>query len=325
MLKDIYGRSISYLRVSLTERCNLKCGYCYGNAANCIESKESLSSRFILKIIHAFSRLGVDKIRFTGGEPLLREDLAEIIEETSHIGKFGIIGLTTNGVSLAPKLDRLVAAGLNRLNISLDSLDRKTYAAISGRDCLASVLTAINQALTYDEFGYVKINVVVMKGINDNEAPKFAEWALEMNIDLRFIEFMPAYKSGWSEDLFVGEEEIKALIGLDLIPVPTEKSRSGPARSFRYRDFPGKISFVSAVSRGFCGNCNRLRLTSNGELIGCLFDRRSVNLMSHIRESDSVEEIAARLRDIFDQKLYRKSPEINIADGCGPAMRGIGG
>jgi cyclic pyranopterin phosphate synthase len=222
-------------------------------------------------------------------------------------------------------LDSLVKAGLNRLNISLDSLDKKTYTEITGRDCLQSVLDTIDLALGYDVFGLIKINIVTMRGVNDTEAPEFAEWALDKNIDLRFIEFMPGYKSGWGEELFVGEDEIRKLIGLDLEPIQINEANSGPARSYRYRDYPGRISFISAVSRGFCGSCNRLRLTSGGDLVGCLFDDKSVNLSAIAEEYESVEEMASLLNKIFTEQLYRKSPDMKIVNGCKPAMRELGG
>ncbi|UCE66377.1 MAG: GTP 3',8-cyclase MoaA [Candidatus Zixiibacteriota bacterium] len=325
ILKDIYGRSISYLRVSLTEKCNLKCGYCYGGPGNGGVLKPQLSDDALFKLIKAFSFMGIDKIRYTGGEPLLRERVADMIKETSKIESFKIIGLTTNGVLLGPRLDSLVGAGLNRLNISLDSLDRKTYAGITGKDCLGSILDAIDLALQYDVFGHIKINIVVMRGINHNEAPRFAEWALDKKIDLRFIEFMPGYKSGWGEELFVGEDEIKKRIGIKLDPLSIGESNSGPAKSFRYGDYPGRISFISAVSRGFCVNCNRLRLTSKGDLVGCLFDSKSVNLGAVVENSDSIEEIASVLKKIFAEQLYRKSPDVKIINGCEPSMRKIGG
>ena len=325
ILKDIYGRSISYLRVSLTEKCNLKCGYCYGGSRNGGDLKPRLSDDALFKLIKAFSFMGIDKIRYTGGEPLLRENVEDIVKETSKIDSVKIIGLTTNGTLLGPQLDSLVRAGLNRLNISLDSLDRKTYAGITGKDCLESVLNAVDLALQYDVFGHIKINIVVMRGINDGEAPKFAEWALGKKIDLRFIEFMPAYKSGWGEELFVGEDEIRKRIGLKLEPLSINESNSGPAKSFRYEDYPGRISFISAVSRGFCESCNRLRLTSKGDLVGCLFDSKSVNLGAVAENSDSIEKIGSVLKKIFEEQLYRKSPDTKITNGCKPAMREIGG
>jgi cyclic pyranopterin phosphate synthase len=325
MLTDIYGRSISYLRISLTERCNLQCAYCYGDISNCLAPKTFLSDTGLLKLINAFTFLGIDKIRYTGGEPLLRENIADIIEETSKLNSINIIGLTTNGTLLGPRLDSLVRAGLNRLNISLDSLDRNTYAEITGHDRLYTVLDAVDRALGYDIFDRIKINVVVMRGINDTEAPEFVEWAIDKKIDLRFIEFMPAYNSGWGDELFVGEDEIKDRIGLDLKAVSNANLNSGPARSYEYRDYPGRISFVSALSRGFCKSCNRLRLTSKGDLVGCLFDNRSVNLAGLVENNDSIEKVAVKLKGIFDRQLYRKPPGIGISYACNPVMREIGG
>jgi cyclic pyranopterin phosphate synthase len=164
-----------------------------------------------------------------------------------------------------------------------------------------------------------------MRGINDGEAPKFVEWALGKKIDLRFIEFMPGYRSGWGEELFVGEDEIRKRIGLELEPLTTNESNSGPSRSFKYRDYPGRISFISAISRGFCGNCNRLRLTSRGDLVGCLFDSSSINIGSVAGNNDSAEEIATALKKVFEEQLHRKAPDTKIVDGCRPAMREIGG
>lgn len=325
MLKDKFGRLISYLRVSLTEKCNLNCGYCYGNSVCDGESPERLSDSDLLKLIKAFSILGVDKVRFTGGEPLLRKSVVELIQKTSELSVIRVIGLTTNGILLAGMLDSLIDAGLNRLNISLDSLDRATYNNITGKDRIADVLEAIDLAERSQVFGHVKVNVVVMRGINDHEIPRFAEWALPRNIDLRFIEFMPANSPGWGEELFVGEDEIRRKLNLKLEPLIMENLRSGPARVFKHGDFPGRIGFVSAISRSFCAKCNRLRLTSRGDLLGCLYDGSSIELGPIVKETGSIDELASMIEYSFKEKLYRKSPDINIMNGFKPSMREIGG
>jgi cyclic pyranopterin phosphate synthase len=325
MLKDKFNRSITYLRVSLTEKCNLNCGYCYGNSACGGESPRSLSDSDLLKLIGAFSILGVDKIRFTGGEPLLRKGIIDLIRRTSGMKVFRVIGLTTNGVLLAGMLESLIEAGLNRLNISLDSLDRDTYKKITGKDSLSDVLEAVDRAESSGAFGHVKINVVVMRGINDHEIPRFAQWALPRKIDLRFIEFMPANSPGWGEDLFVGEDEIRQKTGLELEPLIKDSLSSGPARIYKQGDFPGRIGFVSAISRSFCVKCNRLRLTSRGDLVGCLYDGSSIELGSLIKEAGSIDNLAMNIERSFREKLYRKSPDINIDSGFKPSMRDIGG
>lgn len=325
ILKDIYGRSISYLRVSLTEKCNLNCGYCYGNSTCSAEYPERLSDIDLLKLIEAFSILGVDKVRFTGGEPLLRKSIVELIRKTSELNVIRVIGLTTNGILLVGMLDSLIDAGLNRLNVSLDSLDRVTYKNITGKDRIADVLEAIDLAEQSQAFGHVKVNVVVMRGINDHEIPLFAKWALPRNIDLRFIEFMPANSPGWGEELFVGEDEIRQKTDLELEPLLINNLSAGPAKIYKHRDYPGRIGFVSAISRSFCARCNRLRLTSRGDLLGCLYNGSSIKIGPIVKETGSIDELARMIEYSFKEKLYRKSPDINIMNGFKPSMREIGG
>jgi len=284
-----------------------------------------LSDDDLLKLIEAFSILGVNKVRFTGGEPLLRRGIVDLVRRTSKSGVFRVIGLTTNGVLLANMLEALIQAGLNRLNVSLDSLDSDTYKKITGKDRLADVLEAIDLAERSQAFGHVKINVVVMRGINDHEIPRFADWALPRNIDLRFIEFMPAKSPGWGEELFVGEEEIRRKTGLELEPMLTDSLSAGPANIYKHGEHPGRVGFVSAISRSFCARCNRLRLTSRGDLVGCLYDGSALKLAPIIKETKSIEELAGIIERSFSEELYRKSPDENITNGFKPSMRDIGG
>lgn len=322
---DAYGRKITYLRVSLTKECNLRCGYCYGGLICPEDESPRLSDIEIIEIIRAFALLGINKIRFTGGEPLLRKGIVDLIKGTSCIEGVKIIALTTNGVLLSSKLDGLVEAGLNRLNVSLDSPNRDTYKQITGSDCLKRVLTAIELAENCGRFGYIKVNVVVMKGINDTEIPDFVRWALPKKIDLRFIEFMPVDKSSWKDGIFLPEDEIKSRIGLKLDPVLIDTSSSGPAVTYRHKGFPGRISFISAVSRGFCHTCNRLRLTSEGCLVGCLFGESSIELKPLIENSASAENLSLMIKDIVRAKYFRKSPDQSIFACAEPSMRSIGG
>jgi len=164
-----------------------------------------------------------------------------------------------------------------------------------------------------------------MRGINVSEIKAFADWAIVRNIDLRFIEFMPAKGSGWGEDLFIGEEEIKKSIGFELQPVSKNNSNSGPSKSYRYKSYPGRISFISALSRGFCDKCNRLRLKSTGDLIGCLFDSSSFNITKIARDNIPIEDLALSIAGVFSKNIYRKSPDDNIIHGQQPSMRDIGG
>ncbi len=324
-LVDFLGRSITYLRVSLTPRCNLRCGYCYGSVSDFDSGDGELTNDEVLRLIQAFEMFGVDKVRFTGGEPLLRRGIIDLVEQTVALDRISLVALSTNGLLLEPLLPSLIDSGLNRLNISLDSLDKETYRMITGKDGVERVCKNIESAERSGAFPWVKINTVVMRGINDGEIRAFAEWALNRKIDLRFIEFMPAKNSGWTEKLYVPELEIHQKIGLQLEEEETNFGSSGPARRYRYRDYPGRISLISAVSRSFCNSCNRLRLTSKGELVGCLFQAGRVDLKEPLRKGATDEEIASYIMGLTVQSWFRRMPDtVSIAD-YKPSMKDIGG
>ncbi len=324
-LIDSLNRRITYLRVSLTEQCNFRCGYCYGSVDKPEMNKQRSSDKDISRLISIFASLGVNKVRFTGGEPLLREGIIDIVKRTSELNGIATIGMTTNGYRLNRFLRPLIDAGLNRLNISLDTLDRGNFKAITGIDGLDRVCSSIDEAEKSGVFEYVKINSVIMIGINDSEIPRFVEWALPRKIDLRFIEFMPTDQSGWGKHLFVSEDEIKNRTGIDLKEVSSGDQSNGPARSYSYENYPGRISFISAVSRCFCDGCNRLRLTSRGELLGCLFQDKKIDLKTYLDDGLTDDEIAKKIRMAVCGLDFRRSPgEVSIAD-TQPFMRGIGG
>lgn len=324
-LVDFLGRSITYLRVSLTRRCNLRCGYCYGPVGDSRSGEGSLTNGKILRLLKAFEMVGVDKVRFTGGEPLLRRGIIDLVEQTAALERISLVALTTNGLLLEPILPSLIDAGLNRLNISLDSLDKKTYRMITGIDGLERVRQSIESAEKSGAFPWVKVNTVVMRGINYGEIEAFAEWALKRKIDLRLIEYMPAKNSGWGRELYVSESEIRQKVGLQLEEEKTDLERGGPARRYRYGDYPGRISFISAVSRGFCNSCNRLRLTSRGELVGCLYREDKDDLTGLLEKETTDEEIASYIMELTTKSWFRRTPaSISIAD-YKPSMKDIGG
>jgi cyclic pyranopterin phosphate synthase len=279
----------------------------------------------LLRLIKAFGILGIDKVRFTGGEPLLRLGITGLVERTAALEKISLVALTTNGLILEPILPSLIDAGLNRLNISLDTLDRKTYRMITGTDGLERVRQSIESAEKSGAFPWVKVNTVVMRGINDGEIEVFAEWALKRKIDLRLIEYMPAKNSGWGRELYVSESEIRQKAGIQLEEEKTDLERGGPARRYRYRDYPGRISFISAVSRSFCNSCNRLRLTSNGELVGCLFRKDKADLTKLLRKETSDEEIASHIMELAVKSWFRRTPASISTSDYKPSMRNIGG
>ena len=324
-LIDFMGRPITYLRVSLTERCNLRCGYCYGSSDGPEMDRGHLSNREMARLIESFVALGISKIRFTGGEPLLREGIVDIVTETSALDDITLIGLTTNGLRLNRLLPSLIDAGLNRLNVSLDSLNRDAFRVITGVDGFEEVYSGIIEAEKSGVFPLIKINTVVMRGVNDDETCLMARWALNHKIDIRFIEFMPTHKSGWGTDLFVGEEEIRSKIGIELEEDRISIQNSGPARTFRFRDYPGRISFISAMSRGFCNHCNRLRLTASGRLIGCLFREKYLDLKDLLNIGRDSGFLKERIYRAVVSREFRRIPGKISIDRFKPSMRRIGG
>ncbi len=324
-LIDLMGRPITYLRVSLTQRCNLRCGYCYGSDKTLPGSDRQLPFSGILRLIQAFASLGVTKVRFTGGEPLLRPGIVDLVRQTSALEGISLVGLTTNGLILEPILSSLIKAGLNCLNISLDTLSRETFQKITGVDGFDRVYSAIISAEKSRAFDRVKVNTVVMREVNDDEIRRFALWALKRRIDLRFIEFMPTHESGWAKALFVGEDKIKSRIGLNLTEVLIEGNNLGPATSYSLPGALGRISFISAVSRSFCGRCNRLRLTSKGYLLGCLFMNNGADLKQLLADGANIDEIARHICDVVATPGFRRSPREPSIIGFNPFMRKVGG
>jgi molybdenum cofactor biosynthesis protein A len=319
------GRPVTYLRVSLTRQCNLRCCYCYGSGGPPLTEESQLPSSDLIRLIRAFLTLGISKVRFTGGEPLLRREIVDIVRQTASLEGISLIGLTTNGLTLEPILSELASAGLNCLNVSLDTLDRAVFRKITGVDGFDRVYSAITAAEKSRAFDTIKINTVVMRGVNDGEIRRFARWALNRRIDLRFIEFMPVKGSYWGEGLSVCEDEIRSRIGLDLQEKPAACSNPGPATSYGLPGAPGRISFISAVSRNFCDSCNRLRLTSRGELLGCLFSHKSFDLKRMLFDGANSNEIAGYIRNIIATPGFRRlHEETSLLEG-NSFMRKVGG
>jgi len=322
-LYDSLGRQISYLRVSLTDKCNFKCHYCYDTE----DSKtfhEKLADDDLITIIKAFNLLGVSRIRLTGGEPLLRPSIIEIIKRISRIKGIDLIGLTTNGYLLPSKIQDLIKAGITRLNVSIDSLNPTNFKKITGCHGLSQVLAGIQFAELSGAFPWVKVNTVIMRGINDHEIKNFINWGLDKRIDLRFIEYMPTQGAFWSTERYIAEEEMHQKIGMKLIPDTNTKDINGPARRYRVKGYPGRISFISAVSREFCKTCNRLRLTSSGELYGCLFRNKRVSLLPVLHDKGTVREVADFIQHVTSSEGFRRIPGINACD-FRPSMKAVGG
>lgn len=308
-MKDSFNRKIDYLRISVTDRCNLRCIYCMPEEGikNLLPHDEILSYEEILQIIKVATTIGISKIRITGGEPLLRKNIESFIERVSRVDGIKDIGITTNGVLLKKYAKVLHEAGLKRVNVSLDSLDQNKFRTITRLGSLKEVLEGIEEAQRVG-LNPVKINVVVMRGINDDEIEKFAMWSMDVPYQIRFIEFMPIGHNNWKKELFISTEEIKnkieSTVG-SLMPVQIKKS--GPAEYFMLEGAKGLIGFISPLSTHICVRCNRLRLTPEGKLRLCLFSDKEIDLKGALRGGASEDEIRQILIKAVQLKPQRAS------------------
>lgn len=290
-LYDRFGRPFEYLRVSVTDLCNLRCVYCMPEeGVPWLPHAEILSFEELAAVVEAAAACGVWKVRLTGGEPLVRKDIARLVERVAKIPGIRDLSMTTNGVLLAPLARDLVQAGLRRINVSLDTLDPVKFRRIARRGDLGSVLAGIDQAQS-SGLAPVKVNTVVMGGVNDGEAAALAALSLDRAIDVRFIEYMPllegkdCVRSPAAFQFVSGQatrERIEARFG-PLVPEETGDAARGPAEMWRIPGAAGRVGFISAMSAPFCKRCDRLRLAANGELRSCLLDGGTVDLKSILR------------------------------------------
>jgi GTP 3',8-cyclase len=289
-LTDRLGRPVEDLRVSLTDRCNLRCRYCmpreiFGADHAFLEREELLSFEELTRVLSAFVDLGVSKLRLTGGEPLLRKDLPELIAMLSPLEGLRDIALTTNGILLPRVADQLVAAGLQRVTVSLDALDDATFRAVADTPLsVSAVLEGIDAAITAG-LSPVKVNAVMQRGVNDDQVEGLAEWARETGVILRYIEFMDVgTTNGWVRDRVVPAADIVRRIHARWPIEPLEATREGEvAERYRYLDGAGEVGIVASVTRPFCRSCNRARLSAIGELYTCLFAGEGHDLRGVVR------------------------------------------
>ena len=306
-LVDLFARSISYLRVSLTDQCNLRCIYCTPKEINeKLPCGELLSYEEMLRVIKIAVELGIRKVRLTGGEPLVRKNVVSFIRRLAAIDNLDDIRLTTNGVMLEKLAGDLFDAGIRKLNISLDTLKRDRYKEITGKDFFDQVWRGILKVQTIG-FRPIKINMVALRGVNDDELVDFASLCLSHDLQIRFIEFMPIGTGTiWGEEKYISAEEIKKRISVlgELAEVQTPRM-DGPARLFRFkgaRAGRGSIGFISPISHKFCDQCNRLRLTSEGKLRSCLLTDQETDLKSILRSGGSDEDVKkALVQTILDK------------------------
>ena len=304
-IRDRYDRIIDYMRISVTDRCNLRCIYCMPHEGiSPLRWKELLNDDEIVRVVKIAAHLGVGKIRITGGEPLMRQDLSRLIESLRNVDGIEDISLTTNGRLLKRYAHSLADAGLNRVNVSLDSLRRDRYREITRGGEIGEVFEGIHEA---EKAGLlpIKINMIPIKGVNEDEINEFAMLTLQTPYQVRFIEWMPIGPgNGWKREKYVSTDEIKIRLSAIAPLVPVKMRKSGPARYFRFEDALGIIGFISPISHHFCESCNRLRLTADGKLRPCLFSEAEIDLKPLLRNGAADHEI---------EKLLKRSVEIKPA------------
>jgi cyclic pyranopterin phosphate synthase len=325
-LQDKFGRQITDLRISVTDRCNFRCIYCRSaDPENYQQHDKILSWPELERLARIFRNLGIQRVRVTGGEPLVRPGVEDFISRLSQIG-FPDISMTTNGHQLVERCEKLIAAGLKRINISLDSLDPARFEKITRTKTFASVMAGID-AVQNSFLSPAKINAVLVRGFNDDEVESFAEFARDRGVIMRFIEFMPLDADRhWSRNAMIPATEIYQRIHArwPLQQIPNEPSET--ARKYRFADgAPGEIGLIAPVTQPFCGHCSRIRLTADGKLRTCLFSKEDHDLRSLLRENASEQDLSTYIRSIVDEK--EKGHRINEPDFISPSrtMVFIGG
>ncbi len=331
LLVDSHGRVLRDLRVSITDRCNFRCLYCLPETEEAADfyrnrfvpagivspvgtpiqrqwkpESKILTYEEIARVVRIFAELGIRKLRLTGGEPLLRREVEKLVGLVSAVPGIEDLALTTNGFLFAKKAQALKAAGLKRISFSMDSLDPGNFKRMTGRDGLDEVLAGIRLA---QEIGLnpVKVNAVVIRGLNDHEIEALAEFAREHDLSFRFIEFMPLdSKRSWQRDLVVPSREIlqRLQARFQFVPVVSE-NKSETARRWRFEDGRGEIGLIAPVSEPFCGHCNRIRLTADGQIRTCLFSLHEHDLRIRLRSGESDEDLKAFIREVVGHKEDR--------------------
>ncbi len=324
-LVDSFGRKHTYLRISVTDRCNLRCQYCMPpEGLDWKKKSEILTYEEMLRIARVFVDLGIKKIRITGGEPLVRKDLDLFIKQISELPGIQTIAMTTNGVLLADKAQALKDAGLQALNISLDTLKEDRFKEITKRDDFQNVINGINAALDHG-FSPLKVNVVLIKGFNDDEILDFIDYVKERPINIRFIEYMPFKDNHWSADGVCTYADTKALIETKHKLTALSLEEGAVAKDFAIADYAGTVSFVTSMTESFCASCNRLRLTADGSMKSCLFYPAELNLRDTLRAGISDEGLAKIIQDAVWQKPEAHPPAEEILADQNRAMISIGG
>ncbi len=325
-LIDTFGRAHNNLRISVTDRCNLRCTYCMAEEVTFLDKGELLSFEEIARFVRAAAPLGIDKVRLTGGEPLMRRDLPRLVRLLNEVEGIRDIGLTTNGLLLADQAQALHDAGLRRINVSLDTLDPGRFRQLTRRDGLEKVIDGILAAKRAG-FQPVKVNAVSIRGITEHEVVPLARFARQHGFEMRFIEYMPIGADQWERGKVYFAHEIIEQLERDVAPLaPAEDyDPRAPAMDFCYTDGSGRVGIIASVSRPFCTRCNRLRLTCDGKLRNCLFALEEVDVKRLLRGGAPDAEIQETIRRNVQSKW--EGHEINTARFIKPlrTMHAIGG
>jgi GTP 3',8-cyclase len=311
-LIDGHGRPIGDVRISVTDRCNFRCQYCMpAEGLPWLDRTALLTYEEIERLVRLLSAMGVHDVRLTGGEPLVRKELWRLVERLAAIEDVHDLSLTTNGYLLTKQVDDLVRAGLRRVNVSLDSLARDSFFQLTRRDSLAQVLEGLEAAQRHPELRPIKVNVVALKNFTENEVLRFAEFARRNPYEVRFIEFMPLDADrAWTRDKVLPNAEIVAMIDAVYPLEAVGRERHGTARRYRFADGNGEMGFISPVSEPFCGDCNRIRLTAEGELRTCLFSMTETDLREPLRAGATDSELETIIRDA----VWRKELKHHVND-----------
>ncbi|GLS82161.1 GTP 3',8-cyclase MoaA [Paraferrimonas haliotis] len=307
-LIDTFGRKVEYLRMSVTDRCDFRCVYCMSEDPVFLKREQVLTLEEMAAIGKAFSEMGVSKIRLTGGEPLVRSDCTQLVEQLGRLPGITDLAMTTNGSRLAKYAQQLKDAGLKRLNISLDTLKPELFTELTRTGKLERVLASIDAARDVG-FERIKLNAVILKGQNDNEVVDLVNFCRDREIDISFIEEMPlGHAAGRSEDRFCSSDEVQQLIEAHYPLTESLSKTAGPSRYFQMADSPIRIGFISPHSHNFCSECNRVRLTVEGRLLLCLGNENSVDLKAELRNHPGDIE---HLKQVIRAAVMRK-PEQHI-------------
>lgn len=305
MLTDTFNRVHDYLRISLTDVCNFRCTYCMPDEnMEFMPSGKLMQADEIDAIAGAFVKLGVTKIRLTGGEPLVRRDAGEIIRRLSRYPVE--LTLTTNGSRIDAFIKDLESAGVRSVNVSLDTLKKENFQRITQRNTFDKVWNNIH--LLIDRGFHVKVNAVIMKGVNEGEIPAFIEWTREVPLHVRFIEFMPFAGNHWNDATVVTLEEILGIVSGSFSYIKLKDEKHNTAKKYMVPGFAGTFAIISTMSAPFCHNCNRLRLTADGKMKNCLFSKSETNLLEALRNG---EDLAERIQTCLMEKKERLGGQLN--------------